>query len=306
MNYYLKNNYLIEDKSFAHKTLDWLSTPCRGVLGGRAINLVTGEEGQEWTTVKKVAAVVFSIIFFPIAVISVFSFALKAAIFPFHGEKKVLKAWEKMKNSKDAFDAYYKANEYPAALSIVSSCLGIKAVKQEELYQIGRDYLNNDNYFLIFPSFNQTYLNSSYTEKLIKDVIQYYLTKDFKQLTEENLRLLINCNCLSNPEKIDLIKQLLDLFKPDESEFKLVKLKVSIILIHLRKFLECEQNSTKKNQILWNAKDDEIDSRAKLDTGRLLKDTLSSLDYLKLCGENDYDLCIQHLNGKLAEESTSV
>ncbi len=236
MDYHLRNNYIVEEKSKFNIALDWLSTPCRAVLGGRTINLLTGEEGREMTTAKKVAIAVLSIIFFPVAVISVFSFTLKAVIFPSHGERRVLDAWNKMNSAKKTFDDAFKENQYAVALRQVDKYPGLKAAKQKQLYQIGKVYLGKKS-LNITSAFNKKYLDSFYTEKLIQDAIEYYLSNDPKQFAEVSLRVLINCNDLNNSQKIALIDQLLESFKPnetDEQKLKSAKSKVSGILINLR------------------------------------------------------------------------
>lgn len=92
MIYSALNNYSYRDKSNVTSYLDWFSTPCRRALGGKNVYLLSQTSDFPMSTAGKVATVVFSTLFFPIAIISIASFIVKLASLPWLWEKKQVQA----------------------------------------------------------------------------------------------------------------------------------------------------------------------------------------------------------------------
>lgn len=117
--YSVLNNYHYNDKPTFMTLLDFFSTPCRRVLGGRNIYVLdlTGEE--EMTTAGKVATVVFSILIFPIAAFSIVCFALKLASLPWIWEKKKITQENKQNRGIiDLFNRAFQSNQLDIALEV--------------------------------------------------------------------------------------------------------------------------------------------------------------------------------------------
>jgi hypothetical protein len=257
MNYSILNNYTYESKSFFQSGIDLLSTPLRRTLGGRKINLLTGEEDKVLSTKDKIATVVSSLILFPVAVISGISLGIKLISSSLQGErKKVQEAWDKMNQVKGEFDRAYQQNQYASALQKLETLPGIKTVKQDELYQIWLNYVN------IYPlkamyDLPKKYLNESNTLKLIKEIIKHHLENSPKQFTVEDFGELILSAPLSRSQKIPFINELIKEFEPkegDERVTKLIKLKLGLILFELLRMQELIEASSEKESSLNNLK----------------------------------------------------
>lgn len=117
-NYSILNNYTYDNKPSWLSTLDWLSTPCRRILGGRNVNLLAETSAKEMTTTTKVVTLFFSIVIFPIAIISTVSFAVKLIALTLH-------QWEKKKVEDqcrltwkviEQFDKAFQDNKYDQAI----------------------------------------------------------------------------------------------------------------------------------------------------------------------------------------------
>src|ERR1700722_4679983 len=90
-NYSVFNNYNYENKHFIISCLDCFSTPLRRVFGGRNICVLSQTYMNEMSTGRKVATVFFSVLIFPVAIISIASLLIKVGTFPFVWEKKKVK-----------------------------------------------------------------------------------------------------------------------------------------------------------------------------------------------------------------------
>ncbi len=145
-NYSVLNNYNYENKSDFSSKVDWLSTPCRRVLGGRNDCLLSQTYDDKMTTAFKVATVFFSVLIFPIAIISVVSFAIKLATFPFTWEKKiVIKESQKSWDMINLFNSVFQNGQYDKALQIIKERpqLGNRKDINGKLFQLINIKINN-------------------------------------------------------------------------------------------------------------------------------------------------------------------
>ncbi len=85
-NYSVFNNYIYEHKPLICSILDGLSSPCRRVFGGRNVSVISQMHGEKAT--NRVAILFFSILIFPIAVVSIATLLIKLATFPCIWEKR--------------------------------------------------------------------------------------------------------------------------------------------------------------------------------------------------------------------------
>lgn len=90
-NYSVLNNYNYNGKSIFSSSVDWLSTPCRRVLGGRNVCVLSQTYEDKMSTTSKIATVFFSVLIFPVAIVSVASLIIKVATFPWAWETKKVK-----------------------------------------------------------------------------------------------------------------------------------------------------------------------------------------------------------------------
>ena len=102
------NNYNYDKKPLFLSTLDWLSTPCRTVFGGRSVDILSQMYENKKSTLEKVKTLFYSILIFPIAFVSIASLVIKLATFPFIWEKKIVKAqsqqaWKVINEFNEAF-----------------------------------------------------------------------------------------------------------------------------------------------------------------------------------------------------------
>jgi hypothetical protein len=98
------NNYTYREKPFLCSFLDWLSTPCRRILGGRNACILSLTHHNEMSTAGKVATIFFSVLIFPITGVTIGSFIvgvpiaslmIKLATFPWIWEKKKVEVQDK-------------------------------------------------------------------------------------------------------------------------------------------------------------------------------------------------------------------
>ncbi len=87
-NYSVLNNYNFSGKSPIQSTLDWLSTPCRRVLGGRNVCVLSQMVWPKMGTSEKVATFIKSALIFPIAIVSIISLVARVVIFSPTKEKE--------------------------------------------------------------------------------------------------------------------------------------------------------------------------------------------------------------------------
>ena len=116
-NYSPLNNYNYENKHFLFSSLDWFSTPCRRILGGRNVCVLSQTYENVMSTPRKVATVFFAVLIFPVAIISITSLVIKLATFPFLWENKKVKIQSKETwNIINQFNIAFNNNDYDKAI----------------------------------------------------------------------------------------------------------------------------------------------------------------------------------------------
>ena len=119
-DYSVLNSYNYNDKLPLLDTLDELSTPCRRVWGGRNICVLSQSDEHLMSTGCRVVTLFFSILIFPIAVVSVASLALKCMMFPWLWEKEQVRVQSEMaRNALHQFGNAFQAGQYDEAIDIV-------------------------------------------------------------------------------------------------------------------------------------------------------------------------------------------
>lgn len=116
-NYSILNRYDYENKSPFISSLDWLSAPCRKVLGGRNVCVLSQTYGNQTSTTNKVIIAFFSVLIWPIATISIASLLIKCATCPWIWERKKVdvqsqQTWDII----DQFDQACKAADTDKAI----------------------------------------------------------------------------------------------------------------------------------------------------------------------------------------------
>lgn len=118
-NYSVLNNYVYENKSGLISALDWLSTPCRRVLGGRNVYVLNQTEENQMSPAWRVTVAVLSILIFPIAVVSIASLLVKMGSLPWIWEQRKVKVIsEKNKDTIHKIESAVKANNYDEVIKI--------------------------------------------------------------------------------------------------------------------------------------------------------------------------------------------
>lgn len=167
-NYSFLNNYTYKNKSKVMSTLDFLSTPCRKALGGRNVNILSQTYHNPTSTAGKVATVFFSVLIFPVAVISTASLLIKFASFPGFWEKKKIK--EQTKDTWKVINAFNQAfdkKDYNSA---------IQNFKQRSEI-IGRKDVGNKFFKIVNSKINNI---DPWNE--IQDLLPYMSTRDSIEL----------------------------------------------------------------------------------------------------------------------------
>lgn len=116
MTFSIFNSYDYKNKSFALAALDKLSTPCRLAFGGKKV-YVLSQTSKETSTSARVAAVFFSVLIFPIAVISISSLVIKAATLPWIWQKKNVK--NQSKQAEEMIKQFNATGTYDKAIEIL-------------------------------------------------------------------------------------------------------------------------------------------------------------------------------------------
>jgi hypothetical protein len=119
-NYSPLNNYSYKEKSGLSSFLDWLSKPCRRVLGGRNVYVLSQTYESKPSTSSRVTTVAFLLLFSPIAVVSIAGLLVKMATLPWIWEQRKIKvqsgqAWGLINQFNEAF----QKNKYDQAIQIV-------------------------------------------------------------------------------------------------------------------------------------------------------------------------------------------
>lgn len=181
-NYSALNNYNYEGKSFLFSSLDWLSTPCRRVLGGRNACVLSLTYGDKMSTARKVATVFLSVLFFPIAIISIASLTLKLATFPwFWEEKKVKVQSQETWNAIEQFNLAYQNNENDRAFQIVKERpeIGKRSDVTSTLFKVIKRKINNNSSWEKVQTALQL-LSSNDAINLINHAVKNKLLDEFK------------------------------------------------------------------------------------------------------------------------------
>lgn len=92
VDYSSLNNYQYSNKSTLLKAIDVFSSPARGVLGGKTIDLFQDKQNAPKGTAAKVVTVFLSLVFFPVAIISTAALLAKLVYSSLNGEEKKVKA----------------------------------------------------------------------------------------------------------------------------------------------------------------------------------------------------------------------
>lgn len=118
-NYSVLNCYQYKNKSAALSALDWLSSPLRGVLGGRNVSVLSETYQKQMTTAKKISTVFFAVLIFPIAIISIACLLIKLATCPCVWEKKKIQVQSQQTwNIIHLFNNAFNAQNYDEAIRI--------------------------------------------------------------------------------------------------------------------------------------------------------------------------------------------
>lgn len=128
------NSYKYPNKSSMLSALDWLSTPCRRVFGGRDICVLSQSYLAKMPTTRKVIVVIFSILIFPIIIISMASLMIKLATCPNIWEKKKIKnLTQQVWSDINKFDDAYNVGQLDCSIQIIKKTPEL--LKRSELYQ---------------------------------------------------------------------------------------------------------------------------------------------------------------------------
>jgi hypothetical protein len=118
-NYSYLNNYNYDGKSFLNSALDWFSTPCRVVLGGKNACVYSQTYEKEVSTCRKIATLFLSIIILPVATVSICCLILKLSKFPCDWEKKIIVDQSKLYSDVTRiFEDAYSKKEYSRAIQL--------------------------------------------------------------------------------------------------------------------------------------------------------------------------------------------
>lgn len=196
-SYSALNNYNYANKSSFISSLDWLSTPCRRVLGGRNVCVISQTYENKMPTAMKVVVVFFSVLIFPVAIVSIASLIIKFATFPFIWEKKIVQI-----QSQGIWDVI---NQFNQACLNKNYDQAILSLKQNP--ELGKRKEVTDNLFKIINlKINQSapwseiqtllpYLNTSEAIQLINYAVKEKLSNQLKNncydLTGADIKLFI-------------------------------------------------------------------------------------------------------------------
>lgn len=132
-NYSVLNNYTYQGKSSFMSNLDWLSTPCRRVFGGRNVCVLSQTFEYPMSKQKRITTLFFSVLIFPIAIVSGASLLIKMAFIPWKWEAKIIKTqsqdvWKVINQFNDDF----KNGQYDSAIKVFFQQTMI--LKRTEIY----------------------------------------------------------------------------------------------------------------------------------------------------------------------------
>ncbi len=181
-NYSILNSYDFSDKNRVNSFLDWASTPCRRVLGGRNVYLKSLQWHDKMSTAKKVAVIFFSVLIFPIAIISLASLAVKVITLPWIWEKK--KMASQVTQTTNAYNQFILAcnqNRHNDALTEIAKIpqLAQKRDVNNALFNaINMKINNNDSWDEIQDSLRLLSTGDAVT--LIDHAVKLRLDNEFK------------------------------------------------------------------------------------------------------------------------------
>lgn len=174
MGYSVLNNYNYTDKSFFINTLDFLSTPCRRVLGGKNVDCLSNTQDSEMLPLFKVITAIFSVIVFPIGIISVVALASKLITFPCLWESKRIKQQAEVTSKVSAdFFSNFSQNKYDDAIKIV---------------RLNPNLIENHEVSTAFFKIVNTKINNNAQLSEISHLIQYLSSGNAIELTNHSIR----------------------------------------------------------------------------------------------------------------------
>lgn len=184
-NYSPLNCYEYQGKSSIISAIDWCSTPCRRLLGGRNVYLEEQTYSHKMSNAMKITVLFFSVVIFPIAIIAVTSLALKLITFPWKWEKNIVKeVSERALKDLENFNTAFTENKYDEAIEVVK--------QRPDL--MGRNQVNHQFFQIINRKINQNapwtevegllrFLSFGDAKKLIAYAIKLRLVEEFRENT---------------------------------------------------------------------------------------------------------------------------
>lgn len=192
-NYSILNSYNYTKKPVLSSCLDWLSTPCRRVLGGKNVCVLSQTYQYDMSTAFKVMTVFLSVLIFPVAVVSIASLIIKMATCPsFWERKKVIdqsgQAWRFI----NQFQQNFQEGKYQEAISAFR--------QQPEI--IKREEINTD----LFIAINRE-INKQVSFEQIEQVLSYLKVDDAIELVNHAVKTRLsdeieNKNIATSPTDI--------------------------------------------------------------------------------------------------------
>lgn len=181
-DYSILNNYNYTNKSTLDSILDTLSAPCRRVLGGRSVDLFSQTYDSKMMTVFKVLTVVFSILIFPIAIVSTLSLALKLVTRSQDWEKKKIAEQSTLTWAViDIFKKSFEDKDYNLAIHTIKENpeIATRSEISDSLFTIINQKINTSaSWKEIAPLLK--YLSNKHATTLINHAIKTRLMEDYK------------------------------------------------------------------------------------------------------------------------------
>ncbi|CCB85827.1 putative uncharacterized protein [Parachlamydia acanthamoebae UV-7] len=180
MTFSIFNSYDYKNKSFALAALDKLSTPCRLAFGGKKV-YVLSQTSKETSTSARVAAVFFSVLIFPIAVISISSLVIKAATLPWIWQKKNVK--NQSKQAEEMIKQFNATGTYNKAIEIL--------MKSPE---IGK----NPDVYENFSNIVKTKINENCSFEDIYEALPFFEAVDAMELVNQAVEVRLSNDYQNN------------------------------------------------------------------------------------------------------------
>ncbi len=185
-NYSVFNCYNYENKSSILSSLDWFSTPCRRILGGRDIDVLAQTYGDPMSTPMKVMTLFFSILISPVAIVSSAALLLKMASLPWKWEAKIVneqsqQTWDVIRE----FQSAVKKSQFDQAIEKINARPDI--VNRTDCYT---DY---------FKAINQK-INAGAPWEEVQPLLRRLSTPDAVELINHAIKLKLKSKILSGEE----------------------------------------------------------------------------------------------------------